>query len=127
MDLKTLAQSGTNLGRIGGEGLGPFAKTGLGPLESLQAITRVVSGIVGVMTIGAGIWFLIQVLLAGIAWIQGEGDVKKLQTAQKRLTGAFVGLLIVVSGTIIVSLASKFIGYDILITNPAELIRILTP
>lgn len=122
---KLLAQVGTELGggkyKIGGEGLGPFANIG-GQVEALQAVTRVISNIVGVMTIAAGIWFLLQLLLAGINWISAEGDTKKLQASQQRITSAFLGLLIVIIGMIILSLASKFLGYDLLITDPGKLI-----
>ncbi|MBI2405257.1 hypothetical protein HYV22_03715 [Candidatus Gottesmanbacteria bacterium] len=124
---KLLAQVGTELGagkyRIGGEGLGPFGNIALDPTVALVAVTRVISNIVGVMTIAAGIWFLLQLLLAGINWISAEGDTKKLQQAQQRITSAFLGLLIVVIGIIFLSLASKFLGYDLLITSPGDLIN----
>ncbi len=124
---KLLVQVGTELGagkhRIGGEGLGPFGNIPLDATTALVAITKVISSIVGVMTIAAGIWFLLQLLLAGINWISAEGDAKKLQQAQQRITSAFLGLLIVITGIVLVSLASKFLGYDLLITNPGEFIK----
>lgn len=120
---KLLAQVGTGLGQIGGgSGLGPFAG-GLDATGALVAVTRVISNVVGIMTIAAGIWFLFQILLAGLNWISAEGDAKKLQQAQQRITSAFLGLLIVMIGMIILSLASKFLGYDLLITNPGAFIQ----
>lgn len=113
----------TCLGKIGGEGLGPFGNVNLDATGALTAVTRVISNIVGVMTIAAGIWFLLQLLLAGINWISAEGDAKKLQASQQRITSAFLGLLIVITGMILLSLASKFLGYDLLITNPGDLIN----
>lgn len=119
---KLLAQVGTSIGRIGGEGLGPFANVNLDATGALTAITKVVSNIIGVMTIAAGIWFLFQLLIAGINWISAEGDAKKLQQAHQRITSALLGLLIVVAGMIILAMASKFLGYDLLITNPGAFI-----
>ncbi len=119
---KLLAQVGTSIGRIGGEGLGPFGNANLDATGALTAVTKVISNVVGVITIGAGIWFLFQVLIGGINWISAEGDAKKLQQAQQRITSALLGLLIVIFGMVILSLASKFLGYDLLITNPGAFI-----
>ncbi len=119
-----LAQNATPLGTIGGAGLGPFANISLtDPTAGLRAVTTVVSSIIGVMTIAGGIWFLFQLLIAGINWISAEGDAKKLQQAQQRITSALIGLLIVISGMIILALASKFLGYDLLLTNPGDIIN----
>ncbi len=120
---KLLAQQAIPLGSIGGAGLGPFGNITRDPTVALGAVTRVISSIIGVMTIAAGIWFLFQLLLAGINWISAEGDAKKLQQAQQRITSAFLGLLIVITGIILLSLASKFLGYDLLITQPGEFIK----
>ncbi len=122
--MNLLAQNPTNLGTIGGAGLGPFSNISLtDPVAGLKAITTVVSSIIGVMTIAGSIWFLFQLLIAGINWISAEGDAKKLQQAQQRITSALIGLLVVVSGMIILALASKFLGYDLLLTNPGDIIN----
>ncbi len=118
-----LAQVASPLGRIGGAGLGPFGDANLDATGALVAVTKVISNTVGVITIGAGIWFLFQILIAGINWISAEGDAKKLQQAQQRITSALLGLLIVIMGMVVLSLASKFLGYDLLITNPGDFIR----
>ena len=119
---KLLAQVGTGLGRIGGEGLGPFGNANLDATGALTAVTKVISNVIGVMTIAAGIWFLFQILIAGINWMSAEGDAKKLQQAQQRITSALLGLLIVIVGMIVLAMASKFLGYDLLITNPGAFI-----
>ncbi len=122
---KLLAQ--TNLGSIGGEGLGPFGNFGQlsgqsGAVEALSGITKVVSVVIGVMTIAAAIWFIFQFLTGGISWISSAGDKAKLETARNRITHAFVGLIIVVAGWAILALAGQFFGYNILI-DPSEVIN----
>jgi hypothetical protein len=115
-------------GRIGDncDGLGPFC-TAMDHVQSLQAITRVVSSIVGVITAVAGIWFFLNFIVAGIQWIGAGGDKHTLEEAQKRITNAFIGLIIVVAGWSILALAGKFLGFDILISKPADLIQQLFP
>lgn len=124
---------GTPLGTIGGPGLGPFSDLGkqvagdpiAGGTLALKSVTATISAIIGVMTIAAGIWFLFQILTGGLNWLSSEGDKTKLQDAHKRITQAFVGLIIVVAGWTILALAGQFLGFDFLIRNPAEIIRTL--
>jgi len=115
-------------GRIGDscQGLGPFCQT-MSAVESLQSITRVISSIIGVITAAAGIWFFLNFIIAGVQWIGAGGDKHTLEEAQKRITNAFIGLIIVVAGWSILALAGKFLGFDILISEPTRLIEQLSP
>lgn len=125
------AQDPVNLGgTIGGDGLGPFSNVngGVGgAVSSLTNITNIISSVIGVMTIAAGIWFLFNFIVGGIGWVSAGGDKNKLQEAQQKITNALVGLIIVVAGWTMLALAGKFFGFDILITNPGELINTLSP
>lgn len=116
-----LAQQPIPLGRIGGQGLGPFGNIDLNPVVALTKVTETVSSIIGIMTIGATIWFIFQFLIGGISWITAGGDKTKLQQARDRITNAFIGLIIVVAGWSILALAGQFFGYNILI-NPKQVI-----
>ena len=114
-------------GNIGGAGLGPFATGISSATTGLIDITKVVSSIIGVMTVAAAIWFLFNVILGGFSWISAGADKNALEAAQKKITTAFVGLLIVVAGWTILALVGKFLGYDILISNPGAIINSLFP
>jgi len=117
-----------DLGTIGGgKGLGPFGEI-TGDLSTqntlgLTKFTQVISSVIGIMTVAAGIWFIFQFLTGGFFWMTSSGDKAKLHEARERITNAFIGLLIVVSGWSILALAGQFFGYDILISNPGELIN----
>lgn len=118
----------TTLGTIGGEGLGPFGNLNFGSGEAggvlaLRAITGAVSSIIGLMTITGVIWFLFQFIIGGYLWLHSGGDKQKLQEARDRITNAFVGLLIVVSGWSILALIGIFFGIDAVIKQPDILIR----
>lgn len=115
------------LGTIGGEGLGPFGKIGEGIAKNsaagLQGVTKTVSSIIGIMTVAAGIWFMFQLLTGGFFWMTSGGDKAKLETARHRINDSFVGLLIVIAGWAILALTGQFLGFDILISDPGEVIN----
>lgn len=132
--MNVFAQTPEPLGTIGGEGFGPFGKIGqgiarnsaAGGVTGLTAVTKTVSSIIGIMTIAAGIWFMFQLLTGGFFWMTSAGDKAKLETARHRINDAFVGLLIVVAGWAILALAGQFLGFDILVTSPGEVINQLS-
>jgi hypothetical protein len=107
----------TPLGTIGGEGLGPFAKSTGNPV---QTITTAISGFIGALTVIAAIWFLVQFLIGGISWISSAGDKAKITESRERLTNAFIGLLVVVAGWAILAIAGQFFGWSDILA-PASL------
>src|SRR3989344_4176236 len=112
------------LGPISGPGLGPFGENIAGSGGTgLQQITNIVSSVIGIMTIGAGIWFIFQFLVGGINWISAGGDKTKLQSARDRLSNAFLGLVVVVAGWGILALSGRFFNFDILLSNPESIIQ----
>lgn len=122
MNTHILALKETDLGRIGGEGLGPFGNTPLSATEGLMGISSVISSTIGIITVSAGIWFIFQFLVGGLNWATAAGDKQKLQDARARITNGFIGLLIVVAGWSILALAGQFFGLEhILISNPDDL------
>lgn len=68
-----------------------------------------------VVTLG-GIAFIIFFIWGGIEWLTAGGDKTKVETAQKMITNAFIGLAILVSSFAIIT----FIGnaFDIEILKP---------
>ncbi len=125
--MRVFAQTSEPLGTIGGEGLGPFGGIGKNIVKDspagLEGITKTISSIIGIMTIAAGIWFMFQLLTGGFYWMTSSGDKGKLETARHRINDAFVGLLIVVAGWAILALAGQFLGFDILVTSPGDVIN----
>jgi hypothetical protein len=119
MDIIYAAQS---LGKIEGKGLGPFGEIARDATVGLTKITEVVSAVVGIMTVSAGIWFLFQLLIGGIGWISSGGDKHSLETARNRITHALVGIIIIFATWSILALVGKIFGFDILITNPADFV-----
>ena len=122
--MKHLADA--SLGQIGGEGLGPFGNISDGS-TGLVSLTKIISAVIGMLTVVAGIWFLVQFLLGGFSWISAGGDKAKLQGSRDKLTNAFIGLIVVVASYSILALAGTFFGIDFTISDPAGLLNRLSP
>jgi hypothetical protein len=123
--------AGTSLGTIGGEGLGPMGniidklgapKDAAGGVTALKSVTTVISSIIGLLTVIAGIWFIFMFLIGGYTWMTSMGDKHKLEEARDRIVNALIGLVIIVAGWGVLALVGQFFGWDILITDPASII-----
>lgn len=60
----------------------------------------------------AGIFFLIQILLAGFAYISASGDQKKTEAAWAKIYQSIIGLLIVSSAFVLTAVIGKLLGMD---------------
>jgi len=116
------------LGRIGeGEGFGPWANLGLfenvGP--AAQAFAKIISNIIGIMTLIAGIWFIFQFIIGAFSIMSASGDPKKMGEASAKIRTAVIGLVVIVVAYALMSLLGKILGFDFL--RPAALIEKLGP
>ena len=108
---------------IGGLGFGKINEN-VGSLGSAQdagnQIAKILSGVVGFLTVAAAIWFLFQILIAGLGCISSGGDKNKLTEARERLTNSFIGLTVVVAAWAILALAGVFFGISF--TDPGAIL-----
>ena len=105
-----------NLGPI--TGVGRFQEDVSSPGSTAESL---ISTIVGVLTVVAGLAFLLYFVLGGLTWITAGGEKDKVQKAQKQMTDAAIGLIIVVVAYFIVGVVGTVLGLDIL--NPAQLLN----
>lgn len=104
--------------------LGPI--TGVGKFQEDvttdpgSTLESFISTIVGVLTVIAGLAFLLYFLLGGLTWITAGGDKNNTAKAQKQMTDAAIGLIIVVVAYFIAGVVGTVLGLDIL--NPAQLL-----
>lgn len=70
------------------------------------------SNIIGVLTIVSVLYFIIQIIFAGYAFISSQGDAKIMETSRKRLTEAILGLFIVIVAVGLGSLVAQLLGID---------------
>lgn len=105
------------------EGLGPLGKVSELMTDEGYAsqFDRTISVTIGVLTVSAGIWFIVQIFSGAFQWLSSGGDKQAVQNAAKRIQNAMVGLFAVVVAYAVISIVGLIFGLDIL--NPGEFIR----
>jgi len=100
--------------RIGeGEGLGPWNN----PTQPGVILADIISMTIGVMTLGAGIWFLFQVIIAGYNYLSAGGDRERFVAAGRKLTNSMIGLAIVIAAYALIALLGTIFNVDFLDIN----------
>lgn len=64
----------------------------------------------------AGIALLFMILWAALEWITAGGDSEKVKAAQKRLTSAIIGFVLVATAAVILDVIGGFLGLQFLRT-----------
>jgi len=62
--------------------------------------------------VAAGIFFVIQILLAGFAYISASGDQKKTEAAWAKIYQSIIGLVIVSSAFVLTAVIGRLVGMD---------------
>lgn len=119
----------SSLGQIGGDdGFGPWGNTGNPGTDITTAagyFTKIITNIITVITIVAGLYFIFQFFMAAFTYLTAAGDSKKISSASSKISSAIVGILAVVASYSIISLLGSMLGFDIL--NPQNIITKLKP
>ena len=108
------------LGTIGeGEGLGPWSN--IDKIDKLNnpgiILADIISMAIGVMTLGAGIWFLFQIIIAGYNYLSAGGDRERFVAAGRKLTNSMIGLAIVIAAYALIALLGTIFNVDFLDIN----------
>lgn len=115
---------------VGGwiEGLGPLGKVTayfLNPADTVGFFNKVLSVIIGVLTVVAGLWFIFNFFLGAFSWISAGSDKGSMENARKRMTNAVIGIVAVVAAIFIIDLVGGVLGLDIL--SPGKFILSIWP
>lgn len=89
-----------------------------------SSLEKIISNVLVVLTVVAGISFILYFLLGALSWITAGGQKDKVETAKSYMTNGAIGLIIVVVSYAIVWIVGKALGLNIL--EPAELINSMT-
>lgn len=84
----------------------------VGGFFGYTSVGNLVSNIIGLGITFAGVAMLMYLLLGGLNWITGGDDKNKIDSAQKHITNAFIGLAITASVWAIWRLAKGFFGLE---------------
>lgn len=122
----TYSENSKSSGSLGGTitGIGGY-DPGSTIETASKGLSDIISNIVGLLTIVAGISFLIYFTIGGISWITAGGDTGKIEEAKNRMTGGAIGMIIVVSAWAISWIIGQVLGVNFL--NPVETLIKLGP
>lgn len=101
------------------KGLGPLGNPlgnnlNFGNINSIDRFTDTINKVIGVLTVSAGLWFLIQMFTGAIQWLSSAGEKQALENAKKKISNAILGLVVVVMAYTIIGIVGAFMGLDIL-------------
>ena len=87
-----------------------FGETG----QDVSNVTKILSNVFGLITLGAGIFLLAQLVMGGFQYASAGGDSKAVENAQKRIVNGIIGLIIIVAAYFIIGIIEKVLGIKIL-------------
>ena len=79
------------------------------PYKDVGNLTLFLSNLLKLLTIGAGIFVMINFVLAGFNYIIANGDEKKLETANSMMINSVIGLAIIAASYVIAGIISYLI------------------
>jgi len=77
-----------------------------------KGITSFISNIILLLTIVAGLWMLINFILAGLQFISSSGDEKAIASAWNKIYNSIIGMVIIVVAYLLVALLSYLLFGD---------------
>ena len=105
----------------GFRGFGPLGLFNRDADTAPDVFTNVLSTIIGVMTVIAFIWFVIQFFLGAVGIVFSGGDKGKVTESRTKMTNSLIGLVVVIAAVALIQLVGTVLGIDIL--NIATYIR----
>lgn len=93
--------------------------------ETFSQLERVVSTVIGLITVAASLFFVVNFVLAAFEWVTAGGDSAKITKARDKMVQSAIGLIVVVMAYAIIGLVSGILGLNIL--NPAQTLQELSP
>lgn len=88
-------------------------------------IDSILSNLIGIFTVIAGIIFIIIFVIAALNWLTAGGDTAKVQKARDSIVQGVVGLIIIIAAYAIIGIIGSLFGLDLL--NPGDVITGLAP
>ena len=100
---------------------GSEAAGGAGAVSNLELL---IGNMIGMITIVAALFFLVEFFIGAFNWVSSGGDKGKVDTARNKMTNGAIGMVIVVAAYGVIGLIGSVIGLDIL--NPgAEILKLV--
>jgi hypothetical protein len=91
------------------------------PTIPLTTFNKTMTVIISVVTISAGLWFILNLFINAFKWLSSNGEKQGLEAARKGITNSVIGLFLVVFAYALTSIIGAVFGIRNIL-NPAELI-----
>ena len=91
----------------------------------VENIVKLLSNIIGFITLLGGLFFIVYLFLAAFDWLSAGGDSGKVEKARNRMTQGVLGLIVMVMAYSIIGIISHIIGLDLI--NLGDTIKTLKP
>lgn len=98
----------------GFRGFGALGLEGESGSAAPSVFNKIISTTIGVMTVVAGVWFIITFITGAIQYLSSGGDKGKIESARTKIVTGVIGITIVVAGIFIAELIGRFIGINLL-------------
>ncbi len=102
---------------------GITSNPGSDPGSVLSRFDTIISGFIAIITIFAGIAFVIYFVLGALTWVSSAGKADQLQKAKSQMSSALIGLIITILTIPVIYIIGQLVGINIL--NPATIIPLL--
>lgn len=100
--------------------LGTIKGTGGFQTGDYTLLNKFISTIIGVITVVAGLAFLLYFAIGGLKWITSSGEKARAEEAKTELTQAAIGLIVVAVSYFIAGIIGGVVGIDIF--NPLKVL-----
>jgi hypothetical protein len=96
------------------DGIGSLRFPGIGHITlKVPSLSQLVGNLVLLAYFVAGLFFLIQLAIGGISWMNSGGDTKALEAARMRLMNALIGIVIVAASFVIAVIVTTALNINI--------------
>jgi len=92
---------------------------------ALVVFNTLISNVIGVMTIIAGLWFIFNFIIGAYGYLSAGGNEEGVKKATAKIGQSLTGLVVVIAAYAIISIIGAVLGFDIL--NPQKIIINLKP
>ncbi len=107
-------------------GLGRFGFENTNPGQGPSYFNRIVTTVIGIMTLIAFVWFVFLLISGAISWIASGGDANKIAQARGRIVSGLIGITIVVTALFITQIVARLLGVANIL-DPASYVIELSP
>ena len=92
-------------------GFGPLGLETMTPSAAPSLFAVFISSTIGLITLIAIIWFIINLVTGAISIIASGGDKQALEAAKKKITSGLIGLLVTIFALFIIGMIGWMIGF----------------